>query len=113
MFSLVHAITDNPWAVGEATRDVIRDFAADGVVYLELRTTPRQVPGSGGLDPNPPAFVPSCWFSESEFWTVGVNLEIDRKKEKKKLSVRVLYPIKINVFWDEANIFFKKRHISF
>jgi hypothetical protein len=57
MFSLVHAITDNPWAVGEATRDVIRDFAADGVVYLELRTTPRQVPGSGVQDPNPPAYV--------------------------------------------------------
>ena len=57
MFSLVHAITDNPWAVSEATRDVIRDFAADGVVYLELRTTPRQVPGSGVLDPNPPASV--------------------------------------------------------
>jgi hypothetical protein len=57
MFSLVHAITDNPWAVGEATRDVIRDFAADGAVYLELRTTPRQVPGSGVLDPNPPASV--------------------------------------------------------
>jgi hypothetical protein len=57
MFSLVHAITDNPWAVSEATRDVIRDFAADGVVYLELRTTPRQVPGSGVLDPNPPLSV--------------------------------------------------------
>jgi adenosine deaminase len=57
MFSLVHAITDNPWAVGEATRDVIRDFAADGVVYLELRTTPRQVPGSGVLDPNSTASV--------------------------------------------------------
>ena len=41
MFALVHRITDNPWAVGEATRDVIREFAEDGVVYLELRTTPR------------------------------------------------------------------------
>ena len=41
MFSLVHRITDNPWAVAEATKDVIKDFADDGVVYLELRTTPR------------------------------------------------------------------------
>jgi adenosine deaminase len=45
MFSLVHSITDNTWAVAAATRDVIREFAADGVVYLELRTTPREVPG--------------------------------------------------------------------
>ena len=44
MFSLVHTITDNTWAVAEAARDVICDFAAEGVVYLELRTTPRAVP---------------------------------------------------------------------
>jgi hypothetical protein len=81
MFSLVHAITDNPWAVGEATRDVIRDFAADGVVYLELRTTPRQVPGSGARDPNPPA---------SKF--VGFLGNVMGKKRKKCCFFRVSYP---------------------
>lgn len=30
-----------------STRAVLEDFQADGVVYLELRTTPRAVPGKG------------------------------------------------------------------
>ena len=40
-----HAETDNLDAVRIVTRDVIRDFAEDGVRYLELRTTPREVEG--------------------------------------------------------------------
>jgi adenosine deaminase len=31
----------------QVTRDVIREFAADNVKYLELRTTPRDVPATG------------------------------------------------------------------
>ena len=31
----------------KATCDVIDEFAADGVVYLELRSTPRAIPNSG------------------------------------------------------------------
>ena len=33
----------SPKAVRMATRDVIREFAEDGVRYLELRSTPRAV----------------------------------------------------------------------
>lgn len=32
-------------AVKKVTKDVISEFADDNVVYLELRTTPRAVPG--------------------------------------------------------------------
>ena len=45
IFPVIHAITDNLDAVRIVTRDVIRDFAEDGVRYLELRTTPREVEG--------------------------------------------------------------------
>lgn len=44
-FDIAHAVTINPAAVKKATKDVISDFAADGVAYLEIRTTPRSVPG--------------------------------------------------------------------
>lgn len=46
VFSVIHRLTRNPGAIELATRDVIEEFASDGVRYLELRTTPRAVPGS-------------------------------------------------------------------
>ena len=44
IFPIIHAITDNLEAVKIVTKDVIKEFAEDGVKYLELRTTPRDVP---------------------------------------------------------------------
>ncbi|KAJ4424718.1 hypothetical protein N0V82_000646 [Gnomoniopsis sp. IMI 355080] len=43
---IYHLVNDLP-AVRHTTLSVLRDFAADGVVYLELRTTPRALPKSG------------------------------------------------------------------
>lgn len=45
LFDIVRSITDNPTAVAMATHDVIREFRAEGVRYLELRSTPRAVEG--------------------------------------------------------------------
>lgn len=45
IFDIAHAVTVTPDAVKKATKDVIIEFAADNVVYLELRSTPRAVPG--------------------------------------------------------------------
>ncbi|KAK0646638.1 hypothetical protein B0T16DRAFT_166644 [Cercophora newfieldiana] len=39
-----HLINDVP-SLTHSTLSVLHDFAADGVVYLELRTTPRAMPG--------------------------------------------------------------------
>jgi adenosine deaminase len=44
-FTVVQQLTDHPEAVALAAREVIRDFAADNVKYLELRSTPRAVAG--------------------------------------------------------------------
>lgn len=43
VFGIAHSLTNTPDAVRLATRDVVREFAEDGVVYLELRTTPRDL----------------------------------------------------------------------
>eukprot|EP00094_Tigriopus_californicus_P006167 TCALIF_05937-PA protein Name:"Similar to adal Adenosine deaminase-like protein (Danio rerio)" AED:0.36 eAED:0.36 QI:0/0/0/1/1/1/3/0/303 len=45
LFGVVQALTDHPEAVAQAVEAVIDDFAADGVRYLELRSTPRYTEG--------------------------------------------------------------------
>ncbi|KAM4748586.1 N6-Methyl-AMP deaminase isoform 2-T2 [Rhinophrynus dorsalis] len=42
MFRIIHQITDTAEDILLVTKDVIREFAADGVKYLELRSTPRE-----------------------------------------------------------------------
>lgn len=47
LFHHVHKITNTPEDILLITKDVIKDFADDGVKYLELRSTPRASPESG------------------------------------------------------------------
>jgi len=42
LFDIIHTLVVDKEALRKLARDVIRDFARDNVVYLELRTTPRQ-----------------------------------------------------------------------
>ncbi|XP_040198727.1 adenosine deaminase-like protein [Rana temporaria] len=42
MFKIIHQITDTAEDILLVTKDVIKEFAADGVKYLELRSTPRE-----------------------------------------------------------------------
>lgn len=45
--SYIYHLVNDLAALQHTTLSVLRDFAADGVVYLELRTTPRALPASG------------------------------------------------------------------
>ncbi|KAL6072907.1 Adenosine deaminase like [Balamuthia mandrillaris] len=47
LFAIIHKVTGTHEALERITREVIEDFAADNVRYLELRTTPRANPESG------------------------------------------------------------------
>ena len=47
MFRIIHSVVDDADAVKLVAREVVRDFAEDGVVYLELRTTVKANPSSG------------------------------------------------------------------
>lgn len=43
-FRIAHELTSNTENVYLATKNVIKEFAEDNVIYLELRTTPRSEP---------------------------------------------------------------------
>ena len=47
MFKMIHTLVSDEESVRTVAHDVVRDFADDGVVYLELRSTPRANPTSG------------------------------------------------------------------
>ena len=45
LFGLIHQVTTDHAILTRITQEVIEDFAADNVQYLELRTTPKVLPG--------------------------------------------------------------------
>ncbi|KAK3904247.1 hypothetical protein C8A05DRAFT_42649 [Staphylotrichum tortipilum] len=45
--SYIYNLVNDAASLRYTTLSVLRDFAADGVVYLELRTTPRALPAAG------------------------------------------------------------------
>ncbi|XP_074091345.1 N6-Methyl-AMP deaminase isoform X2 [Macrotis lagotis] len=47
MFQLIHQVTTSPEDILMVTKDVIKEFADDGVKYLELRSTPREENATG------------------------------------------------------------------
>lgn len=42
IFDVIHSVVVNTDMITRITREVVEDFAADGCVYLELRSTPRR-----------------------------------------------------------------------
>lgn len=44
LFALIHQLTTDHGTITRIAREVVEDFAADNVVYLELRTTPKARP---------------------------------------------------------------------
>ncbi|XP_032963779.1 adenosine deaminase-like protein isoform X3 [Rhinolophus ferrumequinum] len=47
MFQIIHQLTTSPEDILMVTKDVIKEFADDGVKYLELRSTPRKENATG------------------------------------------------------------------
>ncbi|KAI1075319.1 Metallo-dependent hydrolase [Whalleya microplaca] len=45
--SYIYHLINDPDSLTYSTKSVVREFADDGVVYLELRTTPRSMPDTG------------------------------------------------------------------
>ena len=47
LFDVIHRVTTEHATVARLTQQVLASFAADGVVYVELRTTPKARPEHG------------------------------------------------------------------
>eukprot|EP00062_Callorhinchus_milii_P010919 gi/632956324/ref/XP_007893901.1/ PREDICTED: adenosine deaminase-like protein isoform X1 [Callorhinchus milii] len=47
MFKIIHQLTVSDEDVFVVTKDVVKEFAADGVKYIELRSTPREEKSTG------------------------------------------------------------------
>ncbi|UYV72544.1 hypothetical protein LAZ67_9003635 [Cordylochernes scorpioides] len=76
LFSTIHQLTDTPEAISLAASEVIQEFADDGVHYLELRTTPREVPGKMTPEDYVAALVDAVRKSDSG---ARILLSIDRR----------------------------------
>ncbi|CAL8261184.1 unnamed protein product [Merluccius merluccius] len=49
VFKVIHQLVDSEEDILMVTKDVVSEFAADGVKYLELRSTPREVTNTGKM----------------------------------------------------------------
>ncbi|KAK3926959.1 Adenosine deaminase-like protein [Frankliniella fusca] len=105
-FEIAHAVTVTPAAVKRATKDVISDFAADGVAYLELRTTPRSVPGIMSKSEYVQAVVDTikdvqAFNSSDKFIIVKLLLSINRQESPIEAEENVRKAIEANAAYPD------------
>ncbi|KAF4526768.1 hypothetical protein B566_EDAN012306 [Ephemera danica] len=79
MFKAVHALTTCPAAIKIATADVINEFETDGVIFLELRSTPREVPGKMTKEEYVEAIIEGILSHKGKI-IVKLLLSIDRRQ---------------------------------
>lgn len=82
VFDIAHSLTVTPEAVFHCTYDTIKEFRDDGVIYLELRSTPRAVHGKMTKEEYVEAIVKAFKACEIDFPSILVKLliSINRKQ---------------------------------
>ncbi|KAI9158991.1 subtilisin-like serine protease [Paramyrothecium foliicola] len=75
----IYGLCNDIDAVRYATRQVLRDFEKDGVRYLELRTTPREVAGSMSKDTYVSAVLDCIEHFGREKMSTYLILSVDRR----------------------------------
>ncbi|KAJ1337504.1 adenosine deaminase [Microdochium nivale] len=88
--SYIYRLVDDLASLTYSTRRVVRDFAADGVVYLELRTTPRAVPAAG-LDKA--GYVRAVLDAIAQEERELAGEEEEKKKKKGSIRVRLILSV--------------------
>lgn len=107
LFDLIHILTTDHSTLTRITKEVVEDFAAENVVYLELRTTPKRndlirmskrsymeavVKGLRAVTTFDVAFTPSD-LSTGSFANSSQTNHMDNGTIKKKIFVRLLLSI--------------------
>lgn len=82
VFGIAHSLTSNPAAVYTATQNVIKEYADDGVIYLELRSTPRAVPGVMSRTEYVNTIIDAINNSQRNDILVKLLISIDRRQGK-------------------------------
>ncbi|KAJ1292263.1 hypothetical protein BS78_02G378600 [Paspalum vaginatum] len=107
LFDLFHILTTDHDTVTRITKEVVEDFAAENVIYLEIRTTPKNneakgmtkrsymnavVKGLKQVEAVDVALFDSN-FRTNETLNSQPAIELDGDKKKKKIYVRLLLSI--------------------
>ncbi|XP_077220743.1 adenosine/AMP deaminase family protein isoform X2 [Tasmannia lanceolata] len=107
LFDLIHILTTDHATVTRITKEVIEDFAAENIVYLELRTTPKKneaigmsrrsymdavVDGLRAVDMVDVSFIPSHESSENFVGSPSIT-DTCSVKNRRKIYVRLLLSI--------------------
>ncbi|OWP07171.1 hypothetical protein B2J93_6751 [Marssonina coronariae] len=77
----IYKLCDDEESLLYTTQSVLEDFAADGVVYLELRTTPRAIPSAHITKDDYVRTILSCTTAPRAPMTSRLLLSIDRRND--------------------------------
>ncbi|XP_076176171.1 adenosine deaminase-like protein isoform X2 [Ptiloglossa arizonensis] len=98
VFNMAHSLTVTPEAVFSSTYDVIREYATDNVIYLELRSTPRAVDGQMSKQEYLEAIIKAFWICEREFPDILVKLLISINRKQGYKAAEENINLAINFF---------------
>jgi adenosine deaminase len=79
----IYALCNDQSALIHTTNSVLKDFHADGVVYLELRTTPREIPSANITKDSYVQIILDCIKTSNISGSMKTNLilSIDRRND--------------------------------
>jgi adenosine deaminase len=81
----IYALCNDASSILYSTNSVLKSFQDDGVVYLELRTTPRAIPSAGITKDHYIRLILSCISSfKSSTMTTRLILSIDRRNSEQE-----------------------------
>ncbi|KAF2720708.1 Metallo-dependent hydrolase [Polychaeton citri CBS 116435] len=97
----IYSLVDDVESVRAATKGVIEAFRGDGVVYLELRTTPRELGGSGSDSGGRDEYVKTVCEAVGEYER-HQQREIGKGSGRPKIVVRLILSVDRRMSLEQA-----------